>query len=933
MKKILNKIKNKYFAYIVICCLLMLPFVTQAAEDVNYASMAGNLTLGVLGSAVAAVVGAIAFLLTSVIGLLITVIVKILIQVAQFNDIISVPTVIQGWTIVRDICNMFFILILLVIAFSTILRREEYSAKKLLPKLLIMAVLINFSRTIFGVIIDFSQVIMLTFVNAFSQGGGWFINMFRIDLLLSINSIKSSGDFAVTSWAAAVAIIAGVLASIITLIIMVVMLAVLVMRIVLLWIYTIFSPLIFLGFAFPPIKAYTGRIWEDFIKQAVSGPILAFFIWLALTTASTSATFLNGSIADDTSQLCVGAGAFFCDKNLQNFIIVIGLLVGGLMVTQQIGGAAGNMAGKGLAWSKNASKTVGKAVGYIPGQYAKRAGYEVGDRALNYLKGRQIIGNLAMKGQAKLRMKREYAEEKDTRYTKYLRDDDLDLIRNRYTEGDTWRNPFSRIARGMESNRQDYKRALKEKMARGEYFANNQDVTRMIIDGYRLSGHTVTPEGDDIYYDNDFGNATSKFLKKRITSVDINQFRNSMLPLRNRVQGANNLRSFDTRINDIAAYVIDRMTETDLKEQPASALRDGNNYRILQSFYNRRKLKPIARIYDLETGAKSEAVEDFMRHVNPGQPDNVIFGDRVNDFGLLGQSRAIMNKTNNPVVASGLTGINENGELTERALSRGRLAAPFSQLGLDTNSSGLYFGGEDKTKVINRIGTYLRKNSMAEEVAKSIEEQLHKANSLILRNKEAMITPSESRTAHAHEIMHSRLDSTFTNTELRNIWDSMNENHRKNAADTIRSIWGKNMEEDEVMREYFAEGLTAKTRWGKGAVVRIDSTTEGKLNGALKTKGSDINSFTSNLTQFHTQREEIRSTFASAVNDNLKQAMENLTDSLSGIGNGFIAVERMSTSIDNLEQGIYKNNLNLEKNASEFKNVSDELNGLKRKYS
>jgi len=74
---------------------------------------------------------------------------------------------------------MSFILILLIIAFATILRQESYS-KKLLPKLLIMAVLINFSRTIFGLLIDFSQVIMLTFVNAFSAGGGYFIKALEL---------------------------------------------------------------------------------------------------------------------------------------------------------------------------------------------------------------------------------------------------------------------------------------------------------------------------------------------------------------------------------------------------------------------------------------------------------------------------------------------------------------------------------------------------------------------------------------------------------------------------------------------------------------------------------------------------------------------------------------------------------------------------------
>ncbi|MDD4901194.1 MAG: hypothetical protein PHS62_03765 [Patescibacteria group bacterium] len=360
-----KQIKQKrIFQAIIFIMIIVMFFVNAelviAASVGDVASAGGDIVLGAIGSTLVLVLGIIAYILTAVIGMLITVVVYLLIQVAQFNNIINVETVVKGWVIVRDLCNMSFILILLIIAFATILRQENFSAKKLLPKLLIMAILINFSRTIFGLLIDFSQVIMLTFVNAFAAGGGWFINAFRIDLLLSIKEVNSTGDFAVTSWSTAIAIIAGVLAAIITLIVVSVILAVLVARIIMLWIYTIFSPLVFLGFAFPPLQKYTGKIWEDFTKQLVVGPVLAFFIWLALTTASGSSSTMSAGLAlDSTNQVCVGVGAFFCTGNFQNFIIVIGLLMGGLMVAQSMGGAAGAIAGKGLDWAKKVAGSPG----------------------------------------------------------------------------------------------------------------------------------------------------------------------------------------------------------------------------------------------------------------------------------------------------------------------------------------------------------------------------------------------------------------------------------------------------------------------------------------------------------------------------------------------------------------------------------------------
>ncbi len=351
IKKIITQIlKNKSAILLVVLFCGVFGFLFNINNvEASAIGALGSLASNTVAAAIAIVLGWIAYIITAVIGLLITLLIKILVSVAQFNNIIDVETVRVGWVIVRDLCNMFFVLILLVIAFATILKIENYNVKKLLPKLLIMAVLINFSKTIFGLIIDFSQVIMLTFVSGFANSHGWFIDMFRVQELVS------GGNFTedpYTQWTVVIAIIAGVFAAFATLIVIAIMLAILVMRIIMLWIYTILSPLIFLSFAFPPLQKYTSRIWEDFVKQVMVGPILAFFIWLALTTAKTSSGELSGGSMDQGGELCVGASAFFCNTNFQGFIITIGLLIGGLVVTQQLGGMAGAAAGKGIGWIK-----------------------------------------------------------------------------------------------------------------------------------------------------------------------------------------------------------------------------------------------------------------------------------------------------------------------------------------------------------------------------------------------------------------------------------------------------------------------------------------------------------------------------------------------------------------------------------------------------
>lgn len=125
--------------------------------------------------------------------------VKILITIAQYNGFLSSTAVTNGWVIVRDLCNMFFIVVLLVIAIATILKIEMYHYKKLLGRLIIMAVLINFSKLICGLVIDFSQVLMMTFVNGFSAAaGGNFIQALKLE---EIMNVKPEPGVPVSDWA------------------------------------------------------------------------------------------------------------------------------------------------------------------------------------------------------------------------------------------------------------------------------------------------------------------------------------------------------------------------------------------------------------------------------------------------------------------------------------------------------------------------------------------------------------------------------------------------------------------------------------------------------------------------------------------------------------------------------------------------------------
>lgn len=69
-------------------------------------------------------------------------------------------TIYKAWSAFRNIANIGFVIMLLVVVFSQVtnIGISNYNIKKILPKLIITAILVNFSYLIMGVLIDLSQI-------------------------------------------------------------------------------------------------------------------------------------------------------------------------------------------------------------------------------------------------------------------------------------------------------------------------------------------------------------------------------------------------------------------------------------------------------------------------------------------------------------------------------------------------------------------------------------------------------------------------------------------------------------------------------------------------------------------------------------------------------------------------------------------------------
>jgi len=274
-----------------------------------------------------------------------------------------------GWGITRDIANMLFVVGLLIIAGATALNIESYGVKKLLPKLIIAALLINFSLVMAGVIIDFTQILTHFFYDEIDTGSGL---MAQIAQGLGVSEMpKLNPDAEIGQKMAAGA--SGVIMMIFSMFFeIVLMLAAsvaiilgaffLIVRMIVLWILLILAPLAWLMWVLPATSHLFQKWWSDFFKWAFFAPIYAFFIYLTILASrdGSFASIINDKMENIVTSSgwseTIASALLALPSSFMQFLVIVGLLFGGLIVAQKMGvyGSAGVI---GVA--KNAQKGAG----------------------------------------------------------------------------------------------------------------------------------------------------------------------------------------------------------------------------------------------------------------------------------------------------------------------------------------------------------------------------------------------------------------------------------------------------------------------------------------------------------------------------------------------------------------------------------------------
>ena len=309
-----------------------------------------------------------------------------IVQYGLSNNFVDSFAVTIGWHIVRDVANIFFILVLVVIAFGTILGSHHFGWKERLPELIIAVFLVNFSKVILGIFIDLVQILTLTFFSALADGGGGnFTDVFKLGEIMNTT-------LQVSSWLRlAASLVAAIVVLFLTGLLFYVAIR-MIWRTLIIQALIIMAPLAFLSRAIPHGEEYFSKWMHEFLHQLLFGPFVAFFLWLLVVIFTTQqislSQIIGGHLIGITSITGVdvahaqltGAEGGFITYFLTVFVMMMVFLKMAETAAGSLAGGVGKLVGGGMKLGR---------LGMKGAQLSARGGL-AGLRA-----GRSVAGGLA----------------------------------------------------------------------------------------------------------------------------------------------------------------------------------------------------------------------------------------------------------------------------------------------------------------------------------------------------------------------------------------------------------------------------------------------------------------------------------------------------------------------------------------------------------
>ena len=305
-----------------------------------------------------------------------------------------------AWTVIRDLANILIISALVATAFGTILQIDAYDVRKLLARIVVAALLVNFSYFAAGVIIDGSNLLAATiYRNAVigrectnplstNPGPGASVVTFRAncniaDRIMAFTNpqklmskeysnlfrhlIKGEGSAAIFLIINYICIIALILP---ILFVFLNFFALLVTRFVILVILLITSPIGIAGYAFPYFNKYAKEWWSNLFQQAFFAPI--FFLLIAFAFK-----ILDGTLVTLAATAAEGSPFTAILGLIMSVVITVAFMFVALQAATRMSKATGELSKTGEFITKYAQAPVKYGYAVVARETAGRWAHEL----------------------------------------------------------------------------------------------------------------------------------------------------------------------------------------------------------------------------------------------------------------------------------------------------------------------------------------------------------------------------------------------------------------------------------------------------------------------------------------------------------------------------------------------------------------------------
>ena len=258
---------------------------------------------------------------------------------ATYGGFSTNTAVLSVWKSMRNLVNLFLALGLVFIALATILGIKKYSWQQTLWKLVVVALLVNFSLVMAGMILDVSHFFAYSFLTL-AKGDNQIIAESLIksfetekldeDAIYSIPGIDTTTPTSTKgwglSWGGALTVILVLLIIIVfTFLSLLSVFAAMLVRSFFIVALLCLSPIAFASWIFPDTEKYWKMWWQQFIKWCTYPVIFALMFWIGISV-----------IIDIEPGKGVGAGVM---ASILRILLFSMFLVGGLIFSIQGGGA------------------------------------------------------------------------------------------------------------------------------------------------------------------------------------------------------------------------------------------------------------------------------------------------------------------------------------------------------------------------------------------------------------------------------------------------------------------------------------------------------------------------------------------------------------------------------------------------------------------